>query len=93
MNLGVDQPLHRTSKIVLLPDVDNYATYKSGLTLWLGKPDEAVLKRMWWLGGVERRKVRRQSQNPSLNQVGFTLVNLLEKMVQSKSTSVALHVM
>ena len=43
-----------TSKIVLLPDVDNYATYKSGLTLWLGKPDEAVLKRMWWLGGVER---------------------------------------
>jgi len=43
-----------TSKIVLLPDVDNYATYKSGLTLWLGKPDEAVLKRMWWVGGVER---------------------------------------
>ena len=43
-----------TSKIVLLPDVDNYATYKSGLTLWLGKPDETSLKRLWWLGGGER---------------------------------------
>ena len=43
-----------TSKIVLLPDVDNYATYKSGLTLWLGKPDATGLKRIWWNGAFER---------------------------------------
>jgi len=43
-----------TSKFTLLQDVDNYATYKSGLTLWLGKPDETALKRLWWVGGGER---------------------------------------
>ena len=37
-----------------MQDVDNYATYKSGLTLWLGKPDETSLKRLWWTGGGER---------------------------------------
>ena len=43
-----------TSKFILMGTVDNYATYKSGLTLWLGKPDETSLKRLWWLGGGER---------------------------------------
>ena len=43
-----------TSKFTLMQDVDNYATYKSGLTLWLGKPDETSLKRLWWTGGGER---------------------------------------
>jgi hypothetical protein len=42
------------SQVTLMQDVDNYATYKSGLTLWLGKPDETALKRFWWLGGGER---------------------------------------
>ena len=42
-----------TSKFTLMQDVDNYATYKSGCTLWLGKPDETALKRLWWVGGGE----------------------------------------
>jgi len=43
-----------TSKIMLFGGVDNYATYKSGLTLWLGKPDATGLKRIWWNGAFER---------------------------------------
>ena len=43
-----------TSAFTLMQDVDNYATYKSGMTLWLGKPDETSLKRLWWVGGGER---------------------------------------
>jgi len=42
------------SQTTLMQDVDNYATYKSGLTLWLGKPNETALKRFWWVGGGER---------------------------------------
>jgi len=43
-----------TSKIMLFGGVDNYSTYKSGLTLTLGKPDATGLKRMWWHGAFER---------------------------------------
>ena len=43
-----------TSKIMLFGGVDSYTTYKSGLTLWLGKPDATGLKRIWWNGAFER---------------------------------------
>ena len=43
-----------TSKIMLFGGVDNYVTYKSGLTLWLGKPDATGFKRIWWNGAFER---------------------------------------